>query len=152
MPRDSTYIDGFRREVTTLAGELARRWRCEVVAECRLGGRELQPSLTAALLAVIEEAVSNAVRHGRARRVRVLAQTSRAGLEISIADDGCGLAWRGCFAASDLAALDLGPVGLLRRIESLGADATVESNEAGLVLRIRAPEAHGPSVAAVFQD
>jgi two-component system NarL family sensor kinase len=50
-----------------------------------------QRELEAALYRVCQEAVSNAIRHARARHLRVTATTTAEHAVLRISDDGCGL-------------------------------------------------------------
>ncbi|ADL54159.1 sensor histidine kinase [Gallionella capsiferriformans] len=49
-------------------------------------------ALTLNLYRIAQEAVSNAIRHGRAQNVTLLLASDSAGLRLSIFDDGCGFA------------------------------------------------------------
>jgi nitrate/nitrite-specific signal transduction histidine kinase len=49
-------------------------------------------SAAAHLYLIVQEAINNAVKHGRARSITVTVRTNRARLSLSIADDGVGIA------------------------------------------------------------
>ena len=49
-------------------------------------------SAAAHLYLIVQEAINNAVKHGRARSIAVTARTNRARLSLSITDDGVGIA------------------------------------------------------------
>jgi signal transduction histidine kinase len=73
-------------------------------------------------LQIIREAVSNALRHGRANRIEI-ALRARGGLaELKITDNGCG------FSATSLPSHGKGLANLSQRARELGAALTVESH------------------------
>lgn len=62
---------------------------CEFV--CTSPGVQLNDAaLTLNLYRIAQEAVSNAIRHGRAKKVTILFVADSAGMRLSIFDDGCG--------------------------------------------------------------
>jgi signal transduction histidine kinase len=54
--------------------------------------RNLDPTVTVALFRIVQEAVNNAIRHGKAGRITVSLQRMEGGLSISVEDDGQGMA------------------------------------------------------------
>ncbi|HVL31791.1 MAG TPA: ATP-binding protein [Solirubrobacteraceae bacterium] len=116
-PTDEPLADALAR----VAQETAGRWGSAVDAHVAVGV-ELPPSTREALLRIVGEAVANAARHGRARRIRVdLAECPK--LELRIADDGVGF---------DPASLDErsgrhGISGMRERAERVGGQLRVES-------------------------
>ena len=88
---------GGREPVPTLAGldDLIRRvrkagLRVEVVASGTPG--RLSPGAEAAAYRVVQEALTNTLKHARASRAEVALAWSPAGLEITVTDDGRGAA------------------------------------------------------------
>ena len=49
------------------------------------------PKITEAVYRVVQEALSNAISHGRATRLQIAARFGRANLTITVTDDGCGI-------------------------------------------------------------
>jgi signal transduction histidine kinase len=75
---------------------------------------------------VVQEAVTNVVRHARATRLTVTLASAERGLELSIHDDGCGFD----VAAARRQALhgaSMGLFGLEERVELAGGRSTIES-------------------------
>jgi signal transduction histidine kinase len=71
------------------------------------------------IIGIAQEALTNAVRHARARRITVRASTIRSlGLRLSIADDGRGI-------ARDVAASGFGMTSMQERAERIGASLTI---------------------------
>src|SRR5438128_2783792 len=71
------------------------------------------------IIGIAQEALTNAVRHARARRITVRASTIRSlGLRLSIADDGRGI-------ARDAAASGFGMTSMQERADRIGASLTI---------------------------
>ena len=108
--------------LTRVAGEAAGRWGGTEVESRAAAGLELPAPTREALLRIVGEAVTNAARHGRAKRVRVeLSEAPE--LQVCIIDDGVGF---------DPAALEQdsgrhGIMGMRERAEKLGGRLDVES-------------------------
>jgi signal transduction histidine kinase len=90
---------------------------------------KLGPDLEIACFRVVQESVTNAVRHARARRIRVALRRQADGLAISIRDDGRGF---------DPATLDdaaaaghLGVVGMRERVQGRGGLFTLRAQPGG---------------------
>ncbi|MFZ5788615.1 MAG: sensor histidine kinase, partial [Acidobacteriota bacterium] len=81
---------GLHTALRWMASELADRSGLDVEAE----GDEVEPrpapAVEAALFRIAQEAVTNAVRHARARRVRVAIEAGADTVRLRVADDGCG--------------------------------------------------------------
>ena len=105
-----------------IAGEAAGRWGETEVESRAPAGVELAAPAREALLRIVGEAVTNAARHGRARRVRVELSEGPE-LQVRIADDGVGF---------DPATLEVdagrhGIVGMRERAEQIGGHLRVQS-------------------------
>jgi two-component system, NarL family, sensor histidine kinase UhpB len=88
----------------------------------------------AAIYRLVQEALNNAVRHGRPRRIEVIVQPVESGeICVRVSDDGTGL------AASDVPGLGLR--GMRERVEGLGGTLLVGPGEGGtgLVVIARLP-------------
>jgi signal transduction histidine kinase len=71
------------------------------------------------LVGIAQEALTNAVRHARARRITLNASAVRAiGIRLSIADDGRGF-------ARDRHPSGFGMIGMQERAERIGASLTI---------------------------
>jgi two-component system, NarL family, sensor histidine kinase UhpB len=91
------------------------------------------PAMTA-IYRLVQEGVSNAVRHGRPHRIRIIVKAEETGaIIVCVADDGTGL------AASNVPGL--GFKGMRERVEGLGGSLQVGPGEDGngLVLTARLP-------------
>jgi signal transduction histidine kinase len=71
------------------------------------------------IIGIAQEALTNAVKHARAKRITVRASTIRSlGLRLSIADDGRGI-------ARDVAASGFGMISMQERADRIGASLTI---------------------------
>ena len=69
----------------------------------------------------VKETLNNAVKHSKAKTVKLFVNTDPAELRIVIADDGCG------FEAESVAKFSNGLINLRQRLEALGGSAQIES-------------------------
>ncbi len=91
------------------------------------------------VLRIVQEAIVNAVRHGRARIVRVKLEHRDAALRLAVADDGSGFSFRGDFDDHALATQRIGPVTLKARVKALTGTMTIHSGDDGVRLEIVVP-------------
>ena len=71
------------------------------------------------ILAIAQEALANAVRHSKARRITIKASTAHSvGLRLSVADDGRGI-------TSDRSAAGFGMTSMQERADRIGASLTI---------------------------
>ncbi|KFB66320.1 PAS domain S-box protein [Candidatus Accumulibacter vicinus] len=79
---------GLAETLRWYARSQAERAGCVVEVNDRLAN--LSPELETAAFRIVQEAVSNAIRHGKARRIVIDAAVDGRDLSLVIADDGCG--------------------------------------------------------------
>lgn len=103
-------------------------WR--VAAET--GGHELPATVVHALRSILREAVSNTLRHARARRMAMLIESSAGSLAFTIADDGVGL-------PPERPASGNGLGNIRSRLAALGGTLEIGDNQPGLRLIMRVP-------------
>ena len=104
---------------------IQRQWsHAEVKTEITGEPFALPASISRGLLLACQEAVENASRHGKAARIEIHCDFSDRGLEISVADDGCGF---DVSAAADAPGAHFGLSGMRQRIERLGGALDVVS-------------------------
>ena len=90
-----------------------------------------------ALLMVLQEAVANAIRHGRARKVHVAVAFEDSALEMSIVDDGVGFDQDSAEVRSPG---HMGLSGMRTRVANLGGTFRIESRTGeGTRIVIRMP-------------
>ena len=103
-----------------------------------LDGERLPSVVETALYRVVQEALTNVVRHAKATAVDVLAERREGRVVVMVEDNGTG------FDAERLAESDqLGLLGMRERAETLGGTLTVESSpSAGTTVVVEVPCAH----------
>lgn len=103
--------------------------RTNVPDDARVGD-----ALSTAVFRVFQEALTNVVRHGAARRVDVRLELNDGRLELDVADDGKGIAP----SAID-SPRSLGLIGIRERVKRLGGTATVTRESQGTLVSVRIP-------------
>lgn len=91
----------------------------------------VSPSIVLNALRVVQEAITNALKHAGARVVRIEAEWDGHRLRLDVADDGQG------GAAGFVAGRGL--IGMRRRAEAMGATLQIESDGAGTRVRLELP-------------
>ena len=87
--------------------------------------RSVSDTTAHAILSVIRELVANAIRHGRAKSIRVVGKGFDGKLEVAVVDDGVGFTPSSC-PRSDNGHFGLD--GIRNRIDRLGGDFKIESS------------------------
>jgi signal transduction histidine kinase len=93
----------------------------------------LPPELTLCLFRVVQEAVQNALKHGRARHVSVELHGGADGLALTIADDGVG------FDVEAQWGKGLGLISMRERLDAAGGTLDLRSSPTGTRLSITVP-------------
>ncbi|MGZ6697732.1 MAG: GAF domain-containing sensor histidine kinase, partial [Solirubrobacteraceae bacterium] len=95
-------------------------------------GRRLPPELETTAYRLVQEALSNVVKHAHASRVEIAAHARAEALEIRVADNGAGF-------DADAATAGFGLVGMRERVELAGGDLRIESGPTGTEVTARLP-------------
>jgi signal transduction histidine kinase len=94
----------------------------------------LPHDLTLCIFRVAQEALQNATRHGRARKIAMHLQGSPTSLALTIVDDGVGFDVKGRWGSG------LGLVSMTERVESIGGEMTIRSSPGdGTRLEVNVP-------------
>ncbi len=131
---------GLRRAVTQYLEEWADRSRLHIDLEINLDDRRLPQVIETAVFRVLQEAITNVVKHSGADRVGVVLNADDKEVRLIVEDNGHGfeIAQR----SEDLA-LGIGHLGLLglrERLALAGGNLEVESNaQAGTAVYARIP-------------
>jgi signal transduction histidine kinase len=100
-------------------------------------GKRLSPDLDIALYRIAQEALTNAVRHARARQVSLVVERREKGIVMLVEDDG-----RGFDVESAVRSGRLGLPGIRERAEMLGGKLLIESSPgSGTTLVVEVPHA-----------
>ncbi len=108
--------------VERLASNLSEQSELVVDLEARLGDRRLPPEAETALYRIVQEALTNVVKHAKAHRVSITLVRKEASAVVVIEDDGRG------FEPGAVRQGALGFVGMRERVELVGGRLTVESS------------------------
>jgi signal transduction histidine kinase len=96
--------------------------------------RRLGAEVETTVYRVVQESLTNVVKHARAGAVRLTVRCEGNQIEICVADDGIG------FDAEDGSGAGFGLAGMRERVELAGGELTVAPGaEAGTVIRARLP-------------
>jgi signal transduction histidine kinase len=122
-----------RQELADLVGQLAGPYQARVSLDVTCPPDLIPPPLGDELVAVVKEALSNALRHSGARDIDVRVDGDPARVVVSVADDGRGFdparARRG-----------MGLANMATRVEATGGSFTVDSADGrGTVIRASFP-------------
>ena len=82
-----------------------------------------------ALYRIAREAVTNALRHARAREVRIVGRITRDLIDLAITDDGIGLKGDAAYRARGRGRLGL--ASMRRRAQAIGAELAIDGTDAG---------------------
>jgi signal transduction histidine kinase len=85
----------------------------------------LAPEIETALYRIVQEALSNAVRHGRPRRIAVEVHEQGASIRAVVRDDGHGFDVAAAWARRGDRGLGL--IGMRERVEALGGTLEIRS-------------------------
>ncbi len=106
-------------------------------------GHELSPPFKLAVFRIAQEAISNAVRHAEAERVRVEVRLTREALRLRVADDGGGFdALRGG-ESGGAAVGGSGLTNMMARAEEVGGTLRVSPSQDGTTVELDLPLGKG---------
>jgi signal transduction histidine kinase len=125
--------------IERLAGTLAEQSELVVDLEARLGEQRLPAEAETALYRIVQEALTNVVKHASARRVSITLVRKEGFAVVVVEDDGRGFDPRTTRTGS------LGFVGMRERVELVGGRLTVESAPgAGTTIAAEVPVTRTP--------
>jgi signal transduction histidine kinase len=124
---------GVSAAIEGLASRVAERERIAVTADVRLRSTRYAPELETALYRIVQEAVTNAVRHARADHVSVVVDESDGVLRATIADDGRG------FDPAERDTAGFGLIGMRERVALLNGRLEIASSPDGTTVRAALP-------------
>ena len=124
--------------VERLAATFEERTGIHTALEANLPDARLLPEIETVLYRVIQEALTNVVKHAGAERVSIVIAQRGDGIRVVVEDDGRG------FQAGDVRHDALGVVGMRERVALIGGTLDVESKPgAGTTLAAYVPLARG---------
>ena len=120
---------GLRRAVIQYLEEWAERSRLQIDMEIGgLDNRRLPQAVETALFRVLQEAVTNVVKHSGASRVSVVLEATHGGVWLTVEDDGRGFDIDSGTDGGDLRVRQLGLLGVRERLALVGGSLDVESS------------------------
>lgn len=111
-------------ELFRYAASRLPQWDGKVTFKMEGEESSISRKYTGALMMILQEAVGNALRHGRAKHVRVKVVFGRKGLAMIIKDDGCGF---DVGSATSGRGVHLGLQSMRSRAENLGGRFAIRS-------------------------
>ncbi len=106
--------------------------RCQVVLQGF--NKEPEPNKGTAIFRIVQEAMTNAIRHAGASKMRISQRINGSGAVISIADDGRGI------KSEELSGRkSFGIVGMQERAQSFGGKVTISGGRHGTRVTVRIP-------------
>jgi signal transduction histidine kinase len=126
---------GLAPALMSLAQRTGSRNGLEIHTEVELpGDRRLAPEVETTVYRVVQEALTNVVKHARAASVDLAVRCEEGRLEISVADDGVG------FDPDDTAGSGFGLTSMRERVELANGELRVGPGvDAGTVIHARLP-------------
>jgi signal transduction histidine kinase len=109
--------------VERLAATIAERTGIDMAVEARLLDERLPPETESALYRIVQEALTNVVKHAQASRVSIVLVRKQSSVAALIEDDGRG------FTADERAADGLGLLGMEERLALVDGRLSIESAE-----------------------
>ena len=104
----------------------ARHAGCEITVEADAFPVVLPSDILIAAFRIVQEAVSNAVRHANARRIQIQARYRPGQIEVQIIDDGVGFDPEAA-AAQQEPRFGLGLIGMRQRAHDVGGHLSIQS-------------------------
>jgi signal transduction histidine kinase len=108
------------------ARQQARHARCEIAVEADTFPVQLAPDILIAAFRIVQEAVSNAVRHANPSRVEIRAHYRPGSIELQIRDDGAGFDLEAASTQHE-PRVGLGLIGMRQRAQDVGGHISIRS-------------------------
>jgi len=125
---------GLESALEELVASLAATWPLHPELHVRLGGVAIDPDVALAAYRVVQEGLSNALKHARASRVEVHVTCADGQLSLEVRDDGVG------FESADQSWSGFGLSGIQSRVAKLGGVVQWERGaQRGTTLEARLP-------------
>jgi signal transduction histidine kinase len=145
-PQQPAADTNLSERLATLVERLEQQWALVCELRLELIEADIPASLQHDIHQLVREAVANAARHGKAKKVEVVIASNDRQLTLKVEDDGEGFPMDGEFDDAALGEAGLGPRSLYERVHALGGTlALTSTRNAGSRLEIVLPtKAHQP--------
>ncbi len=131
--------DNVASQLEELARRLEGQWGARIKLELKAPEAGVSKAMIAGVRDLLQEAVSNAVRHGHASVVRIEIFPEGQRTAIIVNDNGSGFPFRGYYDHSALTQNKLGPRTLRERVTEMGGSLAIDSSNSGSRLEIQLP-------------
>jgi signal transduction histidine kinase len=131
----------FRMEPRLKAAGIALDWQSDEAFEAV----RLRDELSLHLLRIVQEALSNAMRHSRAKQLKVRFFVDHDTCHVVVEDDGVGL-------PADLSRAGRGLENIRRRAHALGGEARIDSGPRGTIVAVHFPVSQAAAGRAADDD
>ena len=119
---------------------LRDQWRCDISLDVERDDISISFSVATDIEHILAEAVSNAVRHGKATELEIAVKQAQERLIIQIRDNGQGFeGLAGSYREAELDEQNLGPLSLRSRVNDLTGSLFLTSSPHGTDIRIEVP-------------
>lgn len=129
----------FLSRLNELRSRFETQWRIRVTIENEAVDPLVAQSLGPETFRLIQEAVTNAAKHGSASQITVKLSTRESRIWIVVADDGHGFPFHGRMTLKEIRESGVGPSMLAERVAALNGDLAVESSGGGARVQISIP-------------
>lgn len=129
----------FLGRLTEMRSRFENEWKMTVLFDMEDVDPIVAQSLGPETFRIVQEAVTNAAKHGSATQVRVRLATRESRIRIDVSDDGSGFPFQGRRTLQQVRESGVGPSMLAERVAALNGDLTVESTGSGATLQISIP-------------
>jgi len=103
-----------------------------VLPDAQIGADRLDPEIESTVYRLVQEALTNVIKHAQAHTVDLTVVASKGAVSIEVQDDGVGF-------GADARTPGFGLVGARERVFLAGGTMTIESGDHGTVVRARLP-------------
>ena len=129
-----------RGQIRNLLRVLSDQWGCDVDVTVEPPDLQTSEYIAYNVCHLIAEALSNAVRHGKASHVDVSVQAGPDRLKLKISDNGLGFpGLRGLHSDDELAVHGISPLSLRTRAKELGGSLYLQTSPSGVIIDIEIP-------------
>lgn len=129
----------FLSRLAELRSRFETQWGISVTIEDDSVDPLVAQSLGPETFRLIQEAVTNAAKHGSASKIRVLLTTHDSRIWIEVSDDGHGFPFHGRRTLDQIRESGVGPGMLAERVAALNGDLAVDSSGSGAKVQISIP-------------
>jgi signal transduction histidine kinase len=129
----------FLSRLTELRSRFESQWGIGVTIDNESVDPLVAHSLGPETFRLIQEAVTNAAKHGSASQIRVVLTTRDSRIWIEVTDDGHGFPFHGKLTLSEIRESGVGPSMLAERVAALNGDLALESTGSGARVQISIP-------------